>query len=140
MSVSQPISKAWIAAAVLLTLFTALAFQGSRGLYESTEGRYALCAWEMVASGNYLEPTLHGKPHWTKPPMGYWAVAAGLQTTGRNEWGARLSGAVAFCLTVLLTGWLGWRMSGPTAGFLAAVIYATSLFPVMVANTARRVM
>jgi len=131
----NPISKTWLATTVLLALVTAFAFQGSRGLFESTEGRYALCAWEMVASGNYLTPTLHGKPHWTKPPMGYWAIAAGLRTVGKNSWGARLANAVAFSLTVLLTGWLGVRMFGSTAGWLAALIYATSLFPVMVANT-----
>ncbi|WP_286973792.1 hypothetical protein [Acetomicrobium sp. UBA5826] len=45
---------------VLLALLASIAFQGSRGLYETTEGRYAEVAREMLRSGNYLEPTLLG--------------------------------------------------------------------------------
>ena len=45
---------------VLLALVASIAFQGSRGLYETTEGRYAEVAREMLRSGNYLEPTLLG--------------------------------------------------------------------------------
>ena len=60
----------------------AFAFQGSRGLYETSEGCYAECAREMIESGNYLEPTLGYRPHWTKPPMTYWAIAAGIRLAG----------------------------------------------------------
>lgn len=45
----------------------AAAFHGARGLYETTEGRYAECAREMAQAGTWLEPVLNGHPHWTKP-------------------------------------------------------------------------
>ena len=40
---------------VLISLAVSFSFQGSRGLYETSEGRYAECAREMVERGNYLE-------------------------------------------------------------------------------------
>src|SRR5262245_44388637 len=41
-------------------LLLSLGFLGTRGLWEPDEGRYAAVAWEMVASGDYLTPTLNG--------------------------------------------------------------------------------
>ncbi|NOY80166.1 MAG: glycosyltransferase family 39 protein [Kiritimatiellaeota bacterium] len=116
-----------------LALVIGIAFQGSRGLYESTEGRYALCAREMLDTGKWLEPTLFGEPHWTKPPLTYWAIAAGVRVLGRNAWGARLPNALFFALTALAVAGIGARMWDKRTGFLAGVIYATSLFPAGVA-------
>jgi 4-amino-4-deoxy-L-arabinose transferase-like glycosyltransferase len=56
--------KSWLAM-VFLALLLSFSFQCSKGLYETTEGRYAECAREMIESGNYLEPTLGYRPHWT---------------------------------------------------------------------------
>ncbi len=124
----------WLA--LLLAVVCAFAFQGSRGLYETTEGRYALCALEMVKSGNWMEPTITGVHHWTKPPLGYWAIAGGIKLAGVNEWGARLSNALALCLTALFVGLLAARMwNDRRTGVLAALVYATAIFPVATANT-----
>jgi 4-amino-4-deoxy-L-arabinose transferase len=112
----------------------ALAFQGSRGLYETTEGRYAESALEMVQHGRYLEPTLSGRPHWTKPPMVYWAIAAGIHVAGPNGWGARLANAVAFCLTVLLVAGIGAALWDPATGVVAGLVYLSSLFPAAAAS------
>ena len=60
---------------IFLALFVAFSFQGTRGIYETTEGRYAECAREMVETGNYLAPTLSYRPHWSKPPLAYWIIA-----------------------------------------------------------------
>src|SRR5512139_1427020 len=114
---------------LLLAAGVALSFQGSRGLYETTEGRYAESALEMVQRGQYLEPTLSGRPHWAKPPMAYWAVAAGLHVAGPNGWGARLANAVAFCLTVLLVAGIGAALWDRETGIVAGLVYLSSLFP-----------
>lgn len=119
---------------MILALLAALAFQGSRGLYETTEGRYAECAREMLASGNFLEPTLDSRPHWTKPPMTYWAVAAGLATLGRNAWGARAFQVVTFCLTVAAVWLLARLIWGLEAAPFAALVYATSPLTVAAAS------
>jgi 4-amino-4-deoxy-L-arabinose transferase len=121
---------------VLLALAAAVAFsfQGSRGLYETTEGRYAQSALEMIQQGRYLEPTLGGRPHWTKPPLAYWAIAAGIGVAGANGWGVRLSNAFVFCATALLVAAAGAALWDPTTGLVAGLVYVSSLFPAAAAG------
>jgi len=114
---------------VSMALVVSFAFQGTRGLYETSEGRYAECAREMVETGQYLEPTLNYRPHWTKPPLTYWAIAGGIKLLGANEWGVRFYNSVASFLTTLVVASLGFLLWGWSAGVLAGIIYASSPFP-----------
>jgi len=118
-----------------MAIIVAFAFQGSRGIYDTTEGRYAEVAREMLESGNYLEPTLMYRPHWTKPPLAYWAIAGGIKIFGHNGWGARFYNAVAFILTVLLVTHIGMLLWDKRAGIVAGFIYSTSIFTVIAMNT-----
>ena len=119
---------------VLLALAVSFAFQGTRGLYETSEGRYAESAREMIETGNYLEPTLGYRPHWTKPPMTYWAIAGGMRILGCNEWGARLFNSVALLATILALAYVAATLWGKAVGLTAGLIYASSPFPVLAAN------
>ena len=122
--------KAWLLM-MLTALLTAFSFQGARGLYETSEGRYAECAREMGETGNYLEPTLDYKPHWTKPPLTYWAMVAGMRLLGENAWGSRLANAFAFFFTVLAVALMGSILWGQQTGVIAGFIYASSAFPIL---------
>jgi len=128
-------TRALLAVAVVAAV-VAFAFQGTRGLYASSETRYAECAREMLVSGNWLEPTLAGRPHWSKPPLTYWAIAGGMTLLGRNEWGVRLYGAGAFVATAALVAALGRAMWDARTGLAAGLIYATSPFAAAGANAA----
>ncbi len=119
--------------AMLVAALVALPFLASRGIYEPTEGRYAQCAREMLDSGQWLVPTLEGEPHWTKPPLAYWAIAIGMKILGANDAGARLANAIAFILTVGAICLLGRTLASRRAGGLAALIYATAPFPALMA-------
>ena len=119
---------------MLFALIISFGFQGSRGLFESTEGRYAEVAREMVTSGDYLVPRLNYQPHWTKPPVAYWVFAAGIELLGANDWGVRVGNALAFFFIVLIVVKLGEAMWDEKTGILAGIIYASSLFPVVAAN------
>ncbi|OPY81084.1 MAG: Undecaprenyl phosphate-alpha-4-amino-4-deoxy-L-arabinose arabinosyl transferase [Syntrophorhabdus sp. PtaU1.Bin153] len=119
---------------VLLSIAAAFSFQGSRGLYETTEGRYAEAAREMVETGNYLVPTLDYQPHWTKPPLAYWGMAAGLMLFGQSEGGIRFSNSLAFFLTILAVMVLGSSLWGRRTGIIAGLIYLSSPFPFLGAN------
>jgi 4-amino-4-deoxy-L-arabinose transferase len=88
----------------------------------------------MLESGDWLTPTLHHEvPHFSKPPLTYWAIGGSIALFGRNEWAARLPNALAFLATVLLVHRLARRLA-PRRETLAAAIYATSLFPFVAAN------
>jgi len=122
----------WLVVAMALTV--AFSFQGCRALYESSEGRYAECGREMLESGNWLIPTLDSTPHWTKPPMTYWAIASGMAALGKNEWGARLYLAIAFFLTALAVTALARKMWDGKTATVAGIVYSTSLFPALASN------
>ena len=124
--------------ALALVLFCALlvvaAFQGTRGLYHSTEGRYAECARQTALTGNWAVPVLNGENHWTKPPLTYMCIGAGLSLLGTNTWGARFFLVPAFFLTVVLVYGLGSLLWGREAALYGAMVYATSPFTVVAAN------
>jgi len=121
--------------ALVLALFVfALAFQGSRGLWEPDEGRYTAVALEMIRLGDFINPALHHElPHFTKPPLTYWVLASSIGLFGHNEWAVRLPLALAFVATVLLVFLMGKRLV-PEKPWLAALVYATSLMPFVSAN------
>src|SRR5262245_53016857 len=75
-----------LAVFVLSSVFIEL---GSRGLVEPDEGRYAEIAREILATGDWLVPTLNGFAHLQKPPMTYWLTAASFKMFGLGEWAAR---------------------------------------------------
>jgi 4-amino-4-deoxy-L-arabinose transferase len=121
----------WLVALLLLVAF---AFQGSRAIWEPDEGRYTGASLNMLASGDWLVPTIDGEhPHLTKPPIVYWALASSFATLGMNEWAARLPGALAFIGTGLLVFGLGRRFL-PSRPWLPALVWALSLGPVIGAN------
>lgn len=120
--------------AIVLAGITAFSFQGSRGLYETTEGRYAEAAREMVETGKYLVPTLDYQPHWTKPPLAYWGIAAGIMLFGQNEWGVRFSNSLSFFITIIIIMILGSLLWEYRVGLIAGLIYLSSPFPVFGAN------
>lgn len=113
----------------LFALVMAFAFQGTRGLTEPDEGRYSEVAREMLVSGDFVTPQLDFKPHFTKPPLTYWCIAASMRLFGTNEWSARLFLSLAYACTVLLVAATGIRLWDRRAGMLAGLIYATSITP-----------
>lgn len=119
---------------VVLAIIAAFSFQGSRGLYETTEGRYAEAAREMVETGKYLVPTLDYQPHWTKPPLAYWGIAIGIILFGQNEWGIRFSNSLAFFLTIVSVVMIGSLLWDRQIGLIAGLIYLSSPFPFFGAN------
>jgi 4-amino-4-deoxy-L-arabinose transferase-like glycosyltransferase len=119
-------SQIWI---VALALVLALAFLGSRGIWDPDEGRYTNVAVNMLSSGDWLNPHRNADvSHWTKPPLTYWAIASSVGVFGLQSWAARFPMALSYLLCV----WLAYRMAKrltPGAETTAAVSYATMLLP-----------
>lgn len=131
MSRSPEVSRGSLLLLLILALAGAFLFQGARGLYETTEGRYAEVGREMLATGDWLVPTLDGHPHLTKPPLYYWMIAASLRLVGHGTYAARLPGALAFFACVWLVYALGSSLWDRRAGMVSGLIYASSLLPAM---------
>ncbi len=107
-----------------LASLIAFAFQGSRGLFETTEARYAEAGREMLETGNWFIPQLEHQPHLTKPPMTYWALAGGMALLGQNEWGARLYLALAFVAMVGAVYRIAWLLWDQRTAIVAGSLYA----------------
>lgn len=88
----------------------------------------------MAQSGDWWTPRLHhDTPHFSKPPLTYWSLAAAISAFGRNEWAVRLPNAIAWCGTVLLVFAIARRVA-PGRELLAATIQATALLPFAAMN------
>jgi 4-amino-4-deoxy-L-arabinose transferase-like glycosyltransferase len=121
----------WLLALLVTVGF---AFQGTRGIWEPDEGRYSSAGIHMHESGDWLVPSVDGeRPHLTKPPMTYWALAASFALLGHHEWAARLPSALAFVGTGLLVFGLGFRLC-PARPWLPPVVWALSFAPAISSN------
>ena len=118
-----------LAALVPLLLAAALFLPGigQRIIYVGDEARYALLARTMVETGDWLVPRIGDEVHMEKSPLFIWAIAA-LSLAGRRvtELTAVLPAALSGIGGVGMTYVLGRRMFGWRAGFLAALILATT--------------
>jgi 4-amino-4-deoxy-L-arabinose transferase-like glycosyltransferase len=136
-----------VKSALLLFLLAALLHLPMLGRAEldSEEGRRALPAREMLASGDFVLPTIWGEPYLAKPPGMYWAIAGsalGMQALGfdgpedreRPGWFPRTRGPVsplaarvpswtATLLCALLLLGLGRRVGSERAGLWAGVLF-----------------
>ncbi len=116
--------------ALALALLAGLLYLPSvwlRDPWNPDEPRYAEVVRQMAARGDYLLPWLNGEVYSEKPPVFFWlGVLAGRLPGVPPESGPRLIAALAAWATLLATFSLGRRMAGARAGWLAAVVLATS--------------
>lgn len=123
----DPLSR--IAVMVLLGLVLSFGFLGSRGIWDTDEGRYTNIALNMLESGNWVDPMRNDDVgHWTKPPMTYWMIAGSISLLGQNPWAARLPMALSYLACMLLAGLIA-RHLAPGAERTAPIVYATMLLP-----------
>lgn len=113
----------------MLIAFMVSVFNINRDLYETTEGRYAECAREMLAQVDFLNPRLNDDAHWTKPPLAYWAIAMGIYIGDGSEWGVRLYLVLSFVGTTVCVYWLGKKIWGKAVAPICALVYCTSIYP-----------
>ena len=101
-----------------------------RPLFDPDEGRYAEIPREMVASGDWVTPTLNGLRYFEKPPLQYWATSALYSAFGVHEWTARLwSASLAFLCIPLVFAFarrIGYRTE--TAVIAAALLAVNPYF------------
>ena len=114
---------------LLLVLLFSLLWFGTlnyRHLIPSDEGRYAEMAREMLVTGDWITPRYNGYKYFEKPPLQIWATAAAFQAFGIGDWQARLWTALTGFLTILCIGFTGARIYNARAGWLGALVLASS--------------
>jgi 4-amino-4-deoxy-L-arabinose transferase-like glycosyltransferase len=113
---------------LLLLIYAALWFGtlNYRHLIPSDEGRYAEMAREMLVTGDWVTPRYNGYKYFEKPPLQIWATAATFQLFGIGDWQARLWTALTGFLTILAIGFTGAKIYNARAGWLAAVVLAST--------------
>ncbi len=124
---------------VLLFLLAGFVFgwrSGSIHLFDLDEALYVSCARQMILTGDYVTPRLNSvppqdltaltTPFFEKPILVYWASAEAMRLFGVTEAAARLPVFAASLLTLGLICFVGSRLFGRRAGFLAGVCFLTA--------------
>jgi 4-amino-4-deoxy-L-arabinose transferase-like glycosyltransferase len=113
-------------ALILLCLVTFVLGLGQSAIQDSDEAFYAEAGREMLASGNWTTPYYNFEPRLQKPILLYWLIASTYKVVGVTEWAARIWPALSGAGLALLAALVAWRWCGPTEGWLAGAIVATS--------------
>jgi 4-amino-4-deoxy-L-arabinose transferase-like glycosyltransferase len=92
------------------------------------ESRFAQASRQMVETGDLVDIRFQDEPRYKKPIGIYWLQAAVVSVLGADHqdriWAYRIPSLVGAIAAVLLTGWLGAGLFGPTVGLLAAAMLA----------------
>ena len=100
---------------------------GSLSFRDPDEGMYGTIAREMAEGGDWITPHFNGVRYFEKPPLYFWLTAFTTAVFGPSEWAVRVWSSISALGTVLLVWRIGAWLYGQYAGFLAAVILATSV-------------
>ncbi|MBI5632856.1 MAG: glycosyltransferase family 39 protein [Nitrospirae bacterium] len=96
--------------------------------WDGNEPKRAIVAREMLKTGNYFAPVIHGQPYYVKPPLMNWFIAAGGGLFGEvNEWTARLSSVLLTFATSILLYFLTGRWLDRESRFFAALAFLTMI-------------
>ncbi len=124
-----PARVASIVGLAALTLGVGL---GSSGRLTYHEAFVAQAAREMVAGGDFLVPTIDGRPWLEKPPLAFWLAALSGRVAGEvSEFAARVPSAVAGTLLALGVATFAARRFGPTVGGLAGLVQVTTAWTIL---------
>ena len=101
---------------------------GGWDLWNPDEPRYAQIAHEMAEDGNWILPRHNNRIYPDKPPVFFWLIALSYAVSGEvSSYAARFPSALAGVLGILLTYLIGRKLKGPRAGFISALVLATTV-------------
>lgn len=109
-----------------IVLLVALAASGKSLNYH--EARYAQAVREMVASGNWLIPTVGGDPRLQKPAFTYWVIAVFFRIFGASGFSARLPTAIAALASALVIARLVASRLSERLGLAAGLAQLSSVY------------
>jgi len=122
--------KAWLVALLLTSSVLCAAGLGRVSLWNNNEPRYAHTARNMIATGDWVNPTYKGKLRTDKPPLTYWLIALSAEAFNHgkvNEFSARLPFAILGVTGVWFTYLLGTMLYGEAGGVLSGLFLLLTL-------------
>lgn len=114
-----------------LALFIGMAFNGQTHLFDWDEINFAEAAREMIRSNNYSMVQINYAPFWEKPPFFFWLQVLAMKVFGVNEFAARFPNAIAGVVTSITLFLIGKKHFSKSFGWLWAMVYMTSLLPLL---------
>lgn len=96
------------------------------GLPSNDDCAKAQRGWEMLQSGNYLTPTLAGRPNFDHPPLYIGMLALSMAAFGKTELAARFPGVVCAFLVIFVVYLIGRSVRNRTVGWWAGFFLITS--------------
>ena len=119
---------------LLLVLLSAALFapgQASLPPFDRDESRYLQATAQMFETGNFVDIRFQDQPRYLQPAGIYWLQAAAVALFAKPGehavWAHRIPSLVGATAAVLLTAWIGNLLFGAPAGFVAAVLLASSV-------------
>ncbi|CAN5674990.1 hypothetical protein BH11BAC1_BH11BAC1_10080 [soil metagenome] len=94
------------------------------------ESRFAVNAFELLKSKNFIVTTFNGVPDlWnTKPPLNVWIIAASMKLFGYSELAIRLPSALAALFTsIAVYCFVRKQLNDPIAGFFSGAVLISSV-------------
>ena len=96
--------------------------------FDPTEARYGEIARIMAETGDWITPFYdYGVPFWGKPPLSFWAQAAGFKIFGVYEFAPRIPAWLVTLATVGLIFYFLKVIASLRTAILGSLIYASTL-------------
>jgi len=114
----------------LLLFLALLSLIPNLGVYEfkNEESLRTIIAYEMQASGNYIQPTYLGEEYYKKPPLFTWLTLFSAQLTGWNELAPRIPSLISYVLTSIFVFLVAKSLFGSRRiALLASLIYVSTI-------------
>ncbi len=122
--------SSWLLMAVAITAVSLVGL--GHPLQNVDEGLYARIPAEMLASRDFVIPTLNGVPYLEKPPLLYWITALAYAVFGVSETSARAAPVLGALLTFASAAWFARRRLAVSAdAFALAVLVSAPIVVVM---------
>lgn len=131
----------WLDRAIILALALALflPFLGAFGLWDPWETHYGEVGRQLTERNDWIstwwgshwkngQGGVEGKFFYSKPILLMWLMALGLEVFGFSEWGIRLGISIIGIVGVVSAYSMGEKVWGRRAGYLFALVLATSPF------------
>jgi 4-amino-4-deoxy-L-arabinose transferase-like glycosyltransferase len=91
------------------------------------EPRRALVSLEMIRTGDWLHPSIYGRPYFNKPPVYNWVLALFISTFGYDNWVVRLPTVLSLLIIGVVHHFYFRDKIGLQSSLWSAIFFVTSV-------------